>query len=97
MNIYNAMFSSHSEMQTDERLYLLSVKSLIVTIKSIDCGMISLTRETVVSREITQMLGLHMTNDIALLDGLKPTSLLRIALKEDWTFPNTQLYSFIPL
>ena len=59
--------------------------------------MISLTRETLVSREITQMLGLHMTNDIALLDGLKPTSLLRIAMKEDWTFPNIQLYSFIPL
>lgn len=59
--------------------------------------MISLTRKTFVSREITQMLGLHMTNDIALLDGLKPTSLLRLAMKEDWTFPNVQLYSFIPL
>ena len=53
--------------------------------------MISLTRKTFVSREITQMLGLHMTNDIALLDGLKPTSLLRLAMKEDWTFPNAQL------
>ena len=97
MNIYNAMFSSHSEMQTDKRLYLLSVNSLIVTIISIDCRMLSLTWRTFVSREITQMLGLHMTNDIALLDGLKPTSLLRLAMKEDWTFPNIQLYSFIPL
>ena len=97
MNIYNAMFSSHSEMQTNERLSLLFVKSLIVTIKSIDCRMISLTRKTFVSREITQMLGLHVTNDITLLDGLKPTSLLRLAVKEDWTFLNVYLYSFIPL
>ena len=50
--------------------------------------MISLTWRTFVSREITQMLGLNMTNNVAFLDGLKPTSLLRLTMKEDRTFAN---------
>ena len=54
--------------------------------------MLSLTWRTFVSREITQMLGLNpglnMTNNVAFLDGLKPTSLLRLTMKEDRTFAN---------
>ena len=58
--------------------------------------MVSMTLRTFVSREIAQMLGLNMTNNVAFLDGLKPTSLLRLTMKEDRTFANAQLYSFIP-
>ena len=43
------------------------------------------------------MFGLNVTYDIAFLDGLKPTSLFRLAMKEYRAFANVKLNSFIPL